>query len=140
MHNLGTVLKFELIRTIKKKSFWIMSLSFPVIIGLVFGIVFLSNQTTEDMAENIKNQEFSVEITDDSDLIDVNLVKELEIITSADKQTSINKVISGDLDAYFYYQKDLNQKINNFYETKIYISILYCSFEYPQSCSGIKYC
>lgn len=86
-----------------------MSLSFPVIIGLVFGIVFLSNQTTEDMAENIKNQEFSVEITDDSDLIDVNLVKELEIITSADKQTSINKVISGDLDAYFYYPKDLNQ-------------------------------
>lgn len=109
MHNLGTVFKFEILRTVKKKSFWIMSLSFPVIIGLVFAIVFLSNQTTEKAVDDIKNQEFSIEITDDSKLINKDLAAQLKIKQSNDKQSSINKVVNNELDAYFYYPKDLSK-------------------------------
>jgi ABC-2 type transport system permease protein len=37
MYNFGTVFRFEVTRTLKKKSFWIMALAFPVIIGAIFG-------------------------------------------------------------------------------------------------------
>lgn len=109
MHNFGTVFKYEVVRTIKKKSFWIMSLSFPVIIGLVFAVTFLSNQTTDQAAEDIKNQKFSIEITDDSKVINKDLINQLDIKESTDKQSSIDKVINKNLDAYFYYPKDLSK-------------------------------
>ena len=62
MYNLRTVFSFEFIRTIKKKSFWIMSLLFPVIIGVVFAIEYFSNETTIQATEDIASQVFSIEI------------------------------------------------------------------------------
>jgi ABC-2 type transport system permease protein len=38
MHNLDIVIKFEIIRTLKKPSFWISVLSIPVLIGIIIGI------------------------------------------------------------------------------------------------------
>ncbi|HZJ34681.1 MAG TPA: ABC transporter permease [Candidatus Angelobacter sp.] len=110
MYNLGTVFNFEFIRTIKKKTFWIMTLLFPIIIGLIFAIVYFSNQETNKAVENTKNQKFSIEITDESGLINKDLVKQFGASQSADKQTAIDKVQNGELDAYFYYPKDLDKK------------------------------
>lgn len=42
-HNLGTVIGFEFIRTITKARFWIGTLSVPVIMAIVFGLIFASN-------------------------------------------------------------------------------------------------
>jgi len=109
MYNLGTVFNFEFFRTIKKKSFWIMTLLFPVIIGLVFAIIFFSNQTTTQAAKDTKNQKFSIEITDESGLINKDLIKQFGASTSADKQVAIDKVKNDKLDAYFYYPKNLNK-------------------------------
>ena len=58
MYNLRTVFSFEFIRTIKKKSFWIMSLLFPVIIGIVFAIEYFSNETTLQATADTANQVF----------------------------------------------------------------------------------
>ena len=33
MHNLSTVITFEVIRVLKKKSFWAMVFGFPIMIG-----------------------------------------------------------------------------------------------------------
>jgi ABC-2 type transport system permease protein len=109
MHNLGTVFRFEFTRTVKKKSFWIMALSFPIIIGVIFGIVFLSNQATNDAANNLKDQKFSFEITDKSGLVNSEMVKKLGIVSSIDKQSSIEKVKDGKIDAYIYYPQDLSK-------------------------------
>ena len=51
MHNLSTVIRFEVTRMLKKPSFWLMALGFPIIMAVVFGIVFMSNQATMDAAE-----------------------------------------------------------------------------------------
>jgi len=110
MYNLGTVFNFEFMRTIKKKSFWIMTLAFPIIIGLVFAIIFFSNQTTSNAAENTKNQKFSIEVTDESGLINKELLKQFDAQESVNKQASIDKVKNGKLDAYFYYSKGLDKK------------------------------
>lgn len=105
MHNLSTVWKFEVIRTLKKKSFWITALSFPVVIAAVFAIVYFSNKTTSDIAADMKNQNFSIAITDNTSLIKPEYIAALkaETVPSGDKQATIDRVKSGELDAYFYY-------------------------------------
>jgi ABC-2 type transport system permease protein len=55
-HNLGTVIRFEVVRALKKKSFWIMAFGFPLMFGLIFGIIFLSNKTTNNAAEDLSKQ------------------------------------------------------------------------------------
>lgn len=115
MHNLGTVYSFEVVRAIKKKSFWIMTLLFPVIIGAVFGIIYFSNQTTMQASEDTANQVFSIEITDESGLINSDTAKLFGATQSIDKQASINKVQADQLDAYFYYPANLDKNIVEVY-------------------------
>ena len=110
MHNLGTVFQFEVRRTLKKKSFWITAFSFPVIIGVVFAIIFFSNKTTSQAAEDAKNEKFSIAITDKSGLINKELVKQFNATESTDKQASIDQVTAGKLDAYFYYPQDVSKE------------------------------
>jgi len=107
MFNLGTVFRFEVKRTLKKKSFWIMAAAFPIIIGVVFLIIYFSNQATSRAAAETKNQKFSFVITDESGLIDKTLVQQFGASEVTDKTAAINDVIDGSLDAYFYYPKDV---------------------------------
>jgi ABC-2 type transport system permease protein len=112
MYNLGTVFRFEVKRTLKKKTFWIMAASFPILIGLVFTIIFFSNQATIKAATNTKNQKFSFVVSDESGVVDKKIVQQFGASETSDKQAAINDVISGKLDAYFYYPKDLtNAKV-----------------------------
>ena len=69
MHNLGMVFKFEVLRTLKKPTFWLIALGFPVMIGLIFGIVIWSNQATKEAADKLQEQKFSITMTDHSKLI-----------------------------------------------------------------------
>lgn len=109
MHNLGTVFGFEVVRTLKKKSFWVMALSFPIIFGVIIGIIYFSNQATDQAVQNTKNQKFSLAITDDSGLINEGIIKQLGASKSIDKQTSIDQVKAGKIDAYFYYPKEISK-------------------------------
>lgn len=111
MHNLGTVFSFEVIRTLKKKTFWIMALSFPVLFGVIFGIVFLSNQATEDAVKNMEKQQFSAVILDESGLINPNMINALGFSTTDNKEVSIESVKTGKSDAFFYYPKDLSKGV-----------------------------
>ncbi len=109
MHNLKTVFAFEVLRTLKKKSFWIAALAFPVVIALIFAVVFFSNQTTEQAALDTQNQAFSLAITDDSAVIDHRLLGQLNATQIVDKQQGITQVKSGSVDAYFYYPSNLKE-------------------------------
>lgn len=107
MHNLGTVFRFEVMRTLKKKSFWVMALAFPLLIGAILAIVFFSNKTTEQAANDTKNQQFSIGITDESHMVKSELLAAYKIRTVADKSTGIADVKKQTLDAYFYVPSDL---------------------------------
>lgn len=110
MHNLSTVISFEVIRTLKKKTFWITAFSFPVVISLVFAIIFFSNQATEQASLDTKNQKFSLAITDESQLINPSFITQLNGQTITDKQAGIDQVKNGQLDAYFYYPADISKQ------------------------------
>ena len=110
MYNLGTVFKFEVIRTLKKKSFWIMALSFPVVIGFIFVIAFFSNQATSEAAKSVGDQKFSIAITDESRQIAPGIISSLDIKKIKSKDQGIEHVKSGKIDAYFYYPEDITKQ------------------------------
>lgn len=107
MHNLNTVYKFEIWRTLKKKSFWIMAIAFPLMMGAMFGIIFLSNQATADLSDKMKTATFSMAITDESGLIDQQALAAMKVKLPANRADGIELVRQGAVEAYFYYPRDL---------------------------------
>lgn len=109
MHNLGTVFNFEFTRTVKKKTFWISVLLFPVMFAAIAGILYASNKATEEQLQKAQEERFSLQVTDASGLISPELLGRFQAQTPADKQTGISNVRSGQVDAYFYYPADLSK-------------------------------
>ncbi len=112
MHNLGTVFQFEVLRTLKKKSFWITALMFPVMIGVVVGIIFFAGQATDKAAQDAQKQQFSIAITDESRLLSPAALEAIHAKPYATKAEGIAAVKNGKVDAYFYYPSAIaSQKI-----------------------------
>lgn len=110
MHNLSTVWKFEVTRTLKKKSFWIMALAFPLVISAVFAIIYFSNKATDDLSKQTQSQHFSLAVTDNTSLIKPEILSAVgaQTVTDSDKAATIQRVKDGQLDAYFYYPAGIN--------------------------------
>jgi ABC-2 type transport system permease protein len=100
-HNLGTVISFEFVRTVTKVRFWIGTLSVPVIMAVVFGMIFLSNTSTSTAAEAQKNAQFSISYLDASGLITPADAAAFGAVPAASSDAGIRAVQSGAVDAYF---------------------------------------
>ena len=107
MHNLRTVFKFEVQRTLKKTSFWIMALAFPLAMAAIFGIIYLSNKTTEDAANKMKDATFSMQILDESHLLSAELLAQVKATTPSSKEAGITAVKAGTVDAFIFYPANL---------------------------------
>lgn len=107
MHNLGTVIRFEVTRTLKKKSFWFMALGFPLMMAVIFGIIFMSNKTTGEAVKDLEKQKFSIQVTDESKLVSPALLDAVKATTVTNKQQGIDNVKSGKVDGYIFYPADL---------------------------------
>ena len=119
MHNLGTVVRFEIVRTLKKRSFWIAALAVPIIVGAVGAIIYFSNKTTASQSESLASEQYTVGITDTSHLLSPSLVSAVGAKTLADKTTGINDVKAGKLDAYFYYPASLDNEAVEVYGKEV---------------------
>lgn len=108
MHNLKTVFSFEFIRSIKKKSFWIGVILFPVMFATIAGISYASNKATDEKVQQSQNEKFSLEVTDESGMVSPAMLTGFGAKT-VDKTAGIANVQSGKVDAYFYYPKELNK-------------------------------
>ena len=109
MHNFGMVFKFEVLRTLKKPTFWLIALGFPVMIGLIFGIVFWSNRATQEAAEKLQEQNFSIMMTDDSGLIKPEVAAAMKVQRVNSEAEGDEKVKHHQTDAYFYIPKNLEK-------------------------------
>jgi ABC-2 type transport system permease protein len=100
-HNLGTVIGFEFVRTVTKRRFWIGTLAVPVIMAIVFGLIFLSNTTTDTAAEAQKSAQFSISYTDASGLVNAGDAALFRARPADSPDAGIRAVQSGAVDAYF---------------------------------------
>ncbi|MGD1003578.1 MAG: ABC transporter permease, partial [Minisyncoccia bacterium] len=106
---MGNIINFEVLRALKKKSFWIASAAPLVLILVVLGIEYLS---TKSAATNMTQQAQAFSATakigefDDSGLISQQLLMTQHITIEPSKDAGVTAVKSGVLDAFFYYPKD----------------------------------
>lgn len=107
MHNLSTVIRFEVFRTLKKKSFWIAALALPVIAALVGVVIFFSSKTSGEVGRQLSNERYSLAVTDDSKLVSPQILQSIDAKTVTSKEEGIEAVRSGQLEAYFYYPQNI---------------------------------
>jgi ABC-2 type transport system permease protein len=105
-HNLGTVVSFEVVRSLTKRRFWISTLIVPIILGVVIGLVVLSNSSTNARVDAQKNQKFSFSYVDASGYVDPAVVAALGGTKAANPELAVAAVRAGKLDAFFDYPQD----------------------------------
>ncbi|MFI7482473.1 ABC transporter permease [Kocuria sp. M1R5S2] len=105
-HNLGTVIGFEFSRTVRKPRFWLATLAIPVVMALVFGLVFISSMASSDSADAQSEAQISFAYTDASGLIRPETAAALGGQQATNPSEAIEAVKGGELDAYFAYPAD----------------------------------
>lgn len=122
MHNFGTVLRFELTRTLKKPTFWLSILSIPALFGIIIAVIYFSNKTEDDRQKDLSDQKFSLLVQDESGIVNSNVISAFGATRTTDKQAAIDKVKTGQLDAFFYYPSDLSKGSIEVYNKNVGIS------------------
>lgn len=102
-HNLRTVVDFEFGRTMKKRGFWIATLSIPVVMAIVFALIYLSNSSTAASEDAQKTAAVSFTYTDDSGLIAPDIATAMGGKLAADPDQAVQDVKDGVTDAHFAY-------------------------------------
>ncbi len=105
-HNLKTVVGFEFFRIIKTRRFWLTTLAIPLALAVVFGLVFISGQSTDTSASAQKNARLSFQYTDASGLVTDAVATSFGGTRAADDAAAIAAVRAGTLDAYFAFPAD----------------------------------
>ncbi|MCL2451318.1 ABC transporter permease [Candidatus Saccharibacteria bacterium] len=106
-HNFGIVFRFEVVRTLKKKTFWLTLLAFPLLFAAIFGVSYYASSQSESMANDLAKEKFSIALTDNSGTISTAVLEQIGAETIANRDEGISLVKVGKLDAYFYYPADL---------------------------------
>lgn len=104
-HNLRTVVRFEFLRTLKKKSFWITTLIVPVAIGIVFALVSFSGASASKSVSAQQRAAIAFAYLDESGLISDNLGKDAGGTPVTDRHAAIEAVRTGGSEAFIYIPK-----------------------------------
>jgi len=105
-HNLGTVVSFEFFRTITKKRFWIGTLAVPVIMAVVFLLIYISNTSTYSASDAQRSATFSVSYTDASGLITPQAAAAFSASEAGSPEEGVRAVRTGSVDAFFDFPAD----------------------------------
>lgn len=111
-HNLGTVIRFEFTRTVLKPKFWLISLSVPLLIAVVVGLVTISSQATANRADSQDRQTVSFTYTDASGLVDAAVAAAAGGSPVTDAAAARAAVVAGTSQCHVDYPEDpLSQPI-----------------------------
>ena len=105
-HNLKTVIGFEFFRVLKKKRFWVTTLAIPAALAVVFGLVFISGQSSSSTSDAQKNTRLTFQYSDASGLVTDTLAGTFGGTRTTDDAAAIAAVRAGALDAYFAFPAD----------------------------------
>ena len=122
MYNLGTVLKFEVFRALKKPTFWAAIFAIPLIYGVIFGFSAISNAQTRENQEKLAKETFSFDIQDESSMISKDIIAGMKGNISKNKAASIEKVKDQKIDAFYFIPKDLVREKVEIYAKNVNIN------------------
>jgi len=105
-HNLRTVIDFEFRRVVTKRRFWVAALAAPLAIALLFAVIFLSNQTTDQTSQAQKNAQLSFTYTDASGLVTDAVAAEFGGTKASNAAQAILDVKAGAVQAYFAFPQN----------------------------------
>lgn len=109
--NLGTVIQFEVVRTITKPRFWIATLFIPVLIGVIFLLVSASSSTTTNAAEQQATARITFEYSDASGLINPAVAEAAGGREQADAAQGAADARDGRIDAFFAFPADPSRQV-----------------------------
>lgn len=102
-HNLGTVVRFEFVRTVSKRRFWVGILVVPLLMVVVFSLVFFSGTSSDKSTQQQKDAHFSFQYLDASGLVDPAIIESLGGQLSSNNDAGVAAVKDGKFDAFFSY-------------------------------------
>lgn len=110
MNKIKTVVKFEVVRQLKKPSFWVSLLLLPLLMVGLVGLSALSGYSTEEGLENAlsKVSDNKIAITDNANVVsDLVLSEKIQKIDNKDE--GIELVKKGEVDEYYYIYEDFTE-------------------------------
>lgn len=122
MYNLGTVLKFEVFRALKKPTFWAAIFAIPLIYGVIFGFSAISSAQTRENQEKLAKETFSFDIQDESSIVSKDIIAGMKGDVSKNKAASIAKVKDQKIDAFYFIPKDLAHEKIEIYAKNVNIN------------------
>lgn len=110
MFNLGTVIKFEVIRALKKPTFWIAIFSVPIVYLAFFGLGQMAGQSAKESIEKQAKEEFSFEVMDESGILSEPFVVSAGGKISKNREASIENVKKEKINAFYHIPKNLEKE------------------------------
>ena len=102
-HNMGTIVSFEVKRTLSKAGFWIATLVVPTIMGAVIALIVVSNTSAAEGADPQASEQFAFTYSDASGYVIPAVAEAFGGTPVADDEQAIADVKAGSLDAHFAY-------------------------------------
>lgn len=94
------VIRFEIMRQLKKPAFWAATLLVPLLIGGIYLISFISAQSVDK--NPVLKDDTKIAITDEAGIFS----KDAPFLTNKDKDAGKEMIKNGETDLYFYIPKD----------------------------------
>jgi ABC-2 type transport system permease protein len=105
-HNVSTVIRFEVLRTIGKRRFWITTLIVPVALIVVGLLVTTSSNATDASTEAQKSARLTFAYVDASGLVDPTIAAKAGGRRAASTAAGVAEVRHGRREAFFAYPAD----------------------------------
>ena len=109
MSKLQSVIRHEYLTIVRQPSFWIVMLAIPLLIGGIFGLTFLGNQSSANRIEELSKDLKNVAIVDNSGLVnkDVVTASKLSLSPANETETLREQVQNGKKDGLIVFPADL---------------------------------
>jgi ABC-2 type transport system permease protein len=105
-HNLRTVVRFEVGRTLGRKKFWLITLLVPAAIAIVIALIVLANSSAAGTAADQSDKALAFTYSDASGLVDPAIASALGGTVVTDDETAIAEVRAGESKAHFVFAAD----------------------------------
>ena len=111
MSKIKSVIRHEYLTIVKQPSFWIIMIAIPVLIGVIFALTFLGNQSSASRIEELSKDLKNVAIIDDSGLINKDVVSAAELTLSPASETEAlrEQVQKGEKESLVVFPSTLKQ-------------------------------